>query len=242
MTHSVGPLHVRWLGRVPYREALDLQQALFTHGTQNHLLLLEHPHVFTHGPSADLATNVLVDPVSVQAELVGVNRGGDVTYHGPGQLVGYPILSLAPKNGRAGGLTDSVDYVRSVEQLIIDTLVEIGLSNVGRLREYPGVWVDPNGETPRKICAIGVRLSRNRTMHGFALNITTDMRYLLSILRIVPELERSGDLVKHIARRTMRSVASEMTPRARGLVASGASTSAGGKFLVTTFFALWYAN
>ena len=178
MTHSVGPLHVRWLGRVPYREALDLQQALFTHGTQNHLLLLEHPHVFTHGPSADLSTNVLVDPVSVQAELVGVNRGGDVTYHGPGQLVGYPILSLAPKNGRAGGLTDSVDYVRSVEQLIIDTLVEIGLSNVGRLREYPGVWVDPNGETPRKICAIGVRLSRNRTMHGFALNITTDMRYL----------------------------------------------------------------
>jgi lipoyl synthase len=175
---TAGPLHVRWLGRVPYRESLDLQQALFTHGSQNHLLLLEHPHVFTHGPSADLATNVLVAPATVSAELVGVNRGGDVTYHGPGQLVGYPILSLAPKNGRTGGLTDSVKYVCSVEQLIIDTLVELGLPNVGRLREYPGVWVDPEGANPRKICAIGVRLSRNRTMHGFALNITTDMRYL----------------------------------------------------------------
>jgi lipoyl synthase len=175
---TAGPLHVRWLGRVPYREALDLQQALFSHGSQNHLLLLEHPHVFTHGPSADLATNVLVAPATVSAELVGVNRGGDVTYHGPGQLVGYPILTLAPKNGRTGGLTDSVKYVCSVEQLIIDTLVELGLPNVGRLREYPGVWVDPEGANPRKICAIGVRLSRNRTMHGFALNITTDMRYL----------------------------------------------------------------
>lgn len=178
MTAATEPLHVRWLGRVPYREALSLQEAIFTQGRQNHLLLLEHPHVFTHGPSADVQTNVLVDPASVQADLVGVNRGGDVTYHGPGQLVGYPIVSLAPKNGRVGGLTDSVAYVTSVEQLLIDTLIELGLDNVGRLREYPGVWVDPQGGAPRKIAAIGVRLTRNRTMHGFALNITTDMRYL----------------------------------------------------------------
>lgn len=178
MTTVTEPLHVRWLGRVPYREALALQQAIFTHGTQNHLLLLEHPHVFTHGPRADLETNVLVDPAFVQAELVAVNRGGDVTYHGPGQLVGYPILYLAPKNGRVGGLTDSVAYVTSVEQLLIDTLTELGLAKVGRLREYPGVWVDPEGQSPRKIAAIGVRLMRNRTMHGFALNLTTDMRYL----------------------------------------------------------------
>jgi lipoyl synthase len=170
-------LHVRYLGLVPYREALDLQQGLFDHGTGNHLLLLEHPHVFTHGPSADLAANVLVDPASVGAELVGVQRGGDVTYHGPGQLVGYPILSLAPRNGRAQGLTDSVEYVKSVEQLIIDALAEFGVV-AGRLREYPGVWVDVESDNPRKICAIGVRLSRNRTMHGFALNVTTDMRYL----------------------------------------------------------------
>lgn len=171
-------LRVRWLGRVPYREALAVQQALFDHGREQHLLLLEHDHVFTHGPSADLATNLLVDPTSVGADLVGVNRGGDVTYHGPGQLVGYPILALPPKHGGRAGLSDTVGYVRSVEQLVIDALAELGLPGAGRLREYPGVWIDPEGERPRKICAIGVRLSRNRTMHGFALNVTTDMRYL----------------------------------------------------------------
>lgn len=171
-------LRVRWLGRVPYREALAVQQGLFERGHENHLLLLEHPHVFTHGPAADLATNVRVDPASVGAELVAVNRGGDVTYHGPGQLVGYPILTLPAKHGGRSGLSDTVAYVRSVEQLIIDALAELGLPGCGRLREHPGVWVDPDGPDPRKICAIGVRLSRGRTMHGFALNVTTDMRYL----------------------------------------------------------------
>ncbi|MGE0507425.1 MAG: lipoyl synthase [Acidimicrobiia bacterium] len=174
-----GPLRVRWLGRVPYTEALGLQEALFAHGREQHLLLLEHPHVFTHGARADLRANVLVEPASVGASLVGVNRGGDVTYHGPGQLVGYPILSLPPKHGTNGsGLTDTVAYVRTVEQVVIDSLAELGLPNAGRLRDYPGVWIDPDGPDPRKICAIGVRLSRGRTMHGFALNVTTDMRYL----------------------------------------------------------------
>lgn len=172
-------LRVRWLGRVPYREALDLQTALFGFGTEQHLLLLEHPHVFTHGARAELDKNVLVDPASVGAELVAVNRGGDVTYHGPGQLVGYPIVSLTPKWGRGDtGLADSVAYVRSVEQLVIDTLQELGLHDVGRLREYPGVWVNPEGANPRKICAIGVRLTRGRTMHGFALNVEPDMRFM----------------------------------------------------------------
>mgnify|MGYP003340243093 FL=1 len=97
---AAGPLRVRWLGRVPYREALAVQTSLFTHGHENHLLLLEHPHVFTHGPRADLAANVKVDPREVDAELVSVKRGGDVTYHGPGQLVGYPIVNVA-KIGRA---------------------------------------------------------------------------------------------------------------------------------------------
>jgi lipoyl synthase len=176
----IAPLRVRWLGRVAYREALSLQEALFRHGGgQQHLLLLEHHHVFTHGARADLATNVLVEPASVGAELVRVNRGGDVTYHGPGQLVGYPILSLPSKFGGAeSGLADSVGYVCGVEQTVIDTLVELGLPNVGRLKQYPGVWVDPDGPNPRKICAIGVRLNRGRTMHGFALNVTTDMRYM----------------------------------------------------------------
>jgi lipoic acid synthetase len=172
-------LRVRWLSRVPYREALDLQTALFERGSEQHLLLLEHLHVFTHGAGADLERNVLVDPSSVGAELVAVNRGGDVTYHGPGQLVGYPIVTLTPKWGRgASGLADSVAYVSSVEQLLIDSLADLGLRNTGRLRGFPGVWVDPASDTPRKIAAIGVRLTRGRTMHGFALNIDPDLRYL----------------------------------------------------------------
>jgi lipoyl synthase len=172
-----GPLHVRWLGRVPYREALAVQEALFEHGSSNHLLLLEHPHVFTHGPRSDLSINVLVEPASVGAELVPVHRGGDVTYHGPGQVVGYPILSLPPKHGGSGP-PDSVAHVCTVEQLIIDTLAELGLTMAGRLAGYPGVWIDADGPSPRKICAIGVRVSRGRSMHGFALNVETDMRYL----------------------------------------------------------------
>ena len=178
MSSSVGPLHVRWLGRVPYGEALAVQNALFEHGSRNHLLLLEHRHVFTHGSRADVSANVLVDPASVGAELLAVNRGGDVTYHGPGQLVGYPVLSLNPKYGGAAGPADTVAHVRNVEQLIIDALGELGVPNAGRLAEYPGVWVDPDGPNPRKICAIGVRVSRGRSMHGFGLNVSTDMRYL----------------------------------------------------------------
>ncbi|MCU1395114.1 MAG: lipoate-protein ligase B/lipoate synthase [Ilumatobacteraceae bacterium] len=178
MTRSTEPLHVRWLGRVPYREALAVQESMFRHGTDNHLLLLEHPHVFTHGPRADLGINVLVEPASVGAELVSVQRGGDVTYHGPGQLVGYPIVSLPSKHGGVGGPPDTVAHVCSVEQLIIDTLAELGLPNAGRLTDFPGVWLDADGPNPRKICAIGVRVSRGRTMHGFALNVATDMRYM----------------------------------------------------------------
>src|SRR5690606_22447334 len=129
----------------------------------DHLLLLEHPHVYTLGVRADLA-NVLVPPDDVGAELVRADRGGDVTYHGPGQLVGYPILTVEGKRG--GGMADTVAYVRSVEQVVIDALTALGLPDVGRLREYPGVWVDPDGPNPRKIAAIGVKLTRGRSMHG----------------------------------------------------------------------------
>ncbi len=161
-------MRVRWLGRVPYREALALQQALFDHGREQHLLLLEHPHVFTHGPRADLAANVLVDPASVDAELVGVKRGGDVTYHGPGQLVGYPIVNVPNSLGAA-------DHVAAIQQVVIDVLADLGVTAHVE-PEYPGVWVDR--AHPRKICAIGVRLANGRTMHGFALNVHPDMRYL----------------------------------------------------------------
>ncbi|MEO6988297.1 MAG: lipoyl(octanoyl) transferase LipB, partial [Aquihabitans sp.] len=165
------PLHVRWLGRVRYQDAHALQHGLFDHAVDDHLLLMEHPHVYTLGVRAD-TRHVLVDPATVGAELVRTDRGGDVTYHGPGQLVGYPILHLPGKGG--GTLPDSVAYVRSVEQLIIDSLSDLGLA-AARLPDYPGVWVDVDSPAPRKICAIGVRLNRGRTLHGFGLNVRPDL-------------------------------------------------------------------
>jgi lipoic acid synthetase len=176
-------LRIRWLGRVPYREAWAVQRALHARHADpdpdrvdDHLLLLEHPHVYTLGVRADMR-HVLVPPAEVGAELVRVDRGGDVTYHGPGQLTGYPIISLPSKHGTRTGLTDTVAYVTSVEQLVIDVLHDLGLAGAGRLDGYPGVWVDPHGDDPRKICAIGVRLARGRSMHGFGLNVDPDMRY-----------------------------------------------------------------
>jgi len=168
---SNAPLRVRWLGTVPYRDALALQQGLFAHGSEQHLLLLEHPHVFTYGPRTDLGANLRCDPAAVGAELVAVKRGGDVTYHGPGQLVGYPILSVANALG-------AMDHVMAVQRVLIASLRELGLDDVGCLPEYPGVWVEPGGPNPRKIAAIGVRLAHGRTMHGFALNVGTDLTFM----------------------------------------------------------------
>ena len=167
-------LRVRWLGRVRYPDAYALQRALFARSPDDHLLLLEHEHVFTLGVRAEPA-HLLVRPAEVRADLVTTDRGGDITYHGPGQLTGYPILTVPGKRG--GGMADTVAYVRSVEDLIIETLGDLGLPDVGRLREYPGVWVEPDSANPRKICAIGVKLSRARSMHGFALNVDPDMSY-----------------------------------------------------------------
>ena len=116
-------LRVRWLGRVRYRDAHALQRGLFAHSPDDHLLLLEHPHVYTLGVRADMG-NLLVPPADVGAELVRADRGGDVTYHGPGQLVGYPILTVPGKRG--GGMADTVAYVRSIEQLLIDALADLG--------------------------------------------------------------------------------------------------------------------
>ncbi len=116
---------------------------------------------------------MLVPPASVGADLVATDRGGDVTYHGPGQLVAYPILSVPGKRG--GGMADTVAYVRSVEQLVIDVLGDLGLPDVGRLHDYPGVWVAPTSAAPRKIAAIGVKLTRGRSMHGVALNVAPDL-------------------------------------------------------------------
>ncbi len=159
-------LRIRWLGRVRYQDALALQRALFRGpGADDWLLLLEHDHVYTLGVRAR-PEHVLVDPSSVGAELVKADRGGDVTYHGPGQLTGYPIVSVPL------GPNATPDYVHGVEQLIIDVLGDLGLAGAGRLPGAPGVWVGD-----RKICAIGVRLSRGRSMHGFALNVDPDLGY-----------------------------------------------------------------
>lgn len=165
---------VRWLGSVRYRDALALQHGVFANALDDYLFLLEHPHVYTLGVRADPA-NVLVDPAAVGAELVTADRGGDVTYHGPGQLVGYPVMTVPTKRG--GGMADTAAYVASVQTVLIDSLRELGLEKVGVLPEYPGVWIDPDSAHPRKIAAIGVRLSRGRSMHGFALNVNPDMAY-----------------------------------------------------------------
>ena len=155
-------LRTRWLGRVRYRDAHVLQHALFQ-ADDDWLLLLEHPHVYTLGVRADLA-NILVPPAEVGAELVRTDRGGDVTYHGPGQLVGYPIVSVAP------GPRATPCYVHRIEQVVIDALADVGLPGATRLDGYPGVWIGD-----RKICAVGVRLTRGRSMHGFALNVDPDL-------------------------------------------------------------------
>jgi len=164
-------LRVRWIGRVAYREVLAVQTALFEHGREQHLLLLEHPHVFTYGPRAELDKNLKCDPAEVGADFVAVKRGGDITYHGPGQLVGYPILNLENAIGATA-------HVCSVEQLVIDALNALGVKNAGRLSGFAGVWLDADNDRRRKISAIGVRLAHGRTMHGFALNVDPDMTYM----------------------------------------------------------------
>jgi len=168
-------LRVRWLGRVPYQEAHAVQSALHARSHDDYLLLLEHPDVFTLGARGDPA-HVLVDPAAVGATMVRTNRGGDVTYHGPGQAVGYPIVNVPMAPGAIPG------HVHAVEQLVIDAVAELGLVT-GRLAGYPGVWVDADGPEPRKLCAIGVRVSRGRSMHGLALNVDPDMTWFE---RIVP--------------------------------------------------------
>ena len=163
-----GTLRARWLGRVRYRDALALQRGLWSTGADDWLLLLEHRPVYTMGVRAR-EEHVLVDPASVGAELVRSDRGGDVTYHGPGQLVGYPIFDVPTAPG------SMPCHVHRIEQLVIDVLAALGLPGAGRLDGYPGVWIDPDGPSPRKIAAVGVRVSRGRSMHGFALNVDPDM-------------------------------------------------------------------
>lgn len=190
-------VRVRWLGVVDYDEALALQEQLVL-GDYDHLLLLEHPAIYTLGVNADPA-NVLADPERLELErgvrIQRTSRGGDVTFHGPGQVVGYPILTLPGQRG--GGLAETRAYVESIEALLIATLARVGLAG-RRRRGFPGVWVGGDDEPWRKIAAIGVRLSRNRTMHGFALNHDVDLGWFDEIVPCgiadgeVTSLEKEG--------------------------------------------------
>jgi lipoyl(octanoyl) transferase len=167
---------VRELGRVAYGDALAMQQRIVAARKQgqmpDHLLLLEHPHVITLGRNGRLENLLASDDILARAGIsfYPTDRGGDVTYHGPGQLVGYPILDLREWKRDVGA------YVRAIEQVIIDTLAGYGIA-AGRIPKLTGVWVDG-----RKIAAIGVHLSRWVTSHGFALNVNTDLSYFQYIV------------------------------------------------------------
>ncbi|SHJ94977.1 lipoyl(octanoyl) transferase LipB [Pseudozobellia thermophila] len=175
------------LGLKDYKETWDYQEALFKAivdtkirnrrenaqlTTANHFLFVEHPHVYTLGKSGNRA-NLLVGEEELAtkgAKFYKINRGGDITYHGPGQIVGYPILDLE------NFFTDIHKYLRLLEEMVILTLAEYGLK-AERSKGETGVWLDVGTPFARKICAMGVRASRWVTMHGFALNVNADLGY-----------------------------------------------------------------
>jgi lipoyl(octanoyl) transferase len=167
---------LRELGRIDYSKAFELQRQLVAERKQgligDQLLLLEHPHVVTLGRNGHrehlLASEEILSRAGVS--FYPTDRGGDITYHGPGQLVGYPILDLREWK------RDVVGYVRAIEQVIIDMLGEYGIA-AGRIPKLTGVWVEE-----RKVAAIGVHISRWVTSHGFALNVNTDLSYFQYIV------------------------------------------------------------
>ncbi len=171
-------LEVRKLGRVPYREALEMQRALVEQRRAGEvgdvLLLLEHPHVITLGSRSDAGrSHVLATPERLEAlgvEMCETGRGGDVTYHGPGQLVGYPILDLKPDRA------DVYQYVRNLEEVMVRACTAFGVE-AGVIEGLTGTWVGDN-----KVGAVGVRISRWISSHGFAFNVTTDLDYFNLII------------------------------------------------------------
>lgn len=180
------------LGTIDYKKCWDFQESLFMeilnmksvnrkegkkNPTNNYLIFCEHPHVYTLGKSGD-KKNLLVNEEYLKKKGAGfykINRGGDITYHGPGQIVGYPIFDLE------NFFTDIHKYLRFLEEAIILTLKEYGL-NGERSKGETGVWLDPSNNKARKICAFGVKSSRWVTMHGFALNINSNLSYFDDII------------------------------------------------------------
>lgn len=185
-------VHFQDWGLVDYQEAWDRQEVLFKEiitektanrtnetrfPTDNYLIFVEHPHVYTLGKSGK-ADHLLLDKSGLekkQATYYKINRGGDITYHGPGQLVGYPILDLD------NFFTDIHLYLRTLEEAVILTLDEYGIIG-GRVDGFTGVWLDADKANARKICALGVRSSRWVTMHGFALNVNANLDYFNNIV------------------------------------------------------------
>lgn len=175
------------LGSISYQPAWDFQEKLHAEIVEqvshrevaeidSYFLFCEHPHVYTLGKSGS-ENNMLMNFMqlqSIQAEFVKTNRGGDITYHGPGQIVGYPIIYL--KKYHLG----VKEYVNLLEEVIIKTLDGYGIT-AERLAGATGVWLDADSKKARKICAVGVRYSRWVTMHGFALNVNTDLAYFKNI-------------------------------------------------------------
>ncbi|MCM8571005.1 lipoyl(octanoyl) transferase LipB [Gramella jeungdoensis] len=185
-------VEVRYLGVKDYKETWDYQEELFKKtldlkiknrreetniNTRNYFLFVEHPHVYTLGKSGD-SENLLISEKELKeknATFYKINRGGDITYHGPGQIVGYPILDLD------NFFTDIHKYLRLLEEMVILTLAEYGLK-AERSPGETGVWLDVGTPFARKICAMGVRASRWVTMHGFALNVNADLGYFDNII------------------------------------------------------------
>lgn len=185
-------IHLQDLGSKDYKETWDYQEELFQsivatknsnrrenkeEITKNYFLFVAHPHVYTLGKSGDLSNLLLSEKQLEQkkATFYKINRGGDITYHGPGQIVGYPILDLE------NFFTDIHKYLRFLEEAIILTLKEYGIES-GRSEGETGVWLDVDTPFARKICAMGVRASRWVTMHGFALNVNADLGYFDNII------------------------------------------------------------
>jgi len=182
----------RDLGVKDYKETWDLQEELFksvidqkirirngetSEPTKNYLLFVEHPHVYTLGKSGD-REHLLLDQDSLkekEASYYEINRGGDITYHGPGQLVAYPIFDLDHF------FSDIHKYLRYLEEAVIQTLAEYGVE-ASRYEGLTGVWIDPDKPTARKICAMGVKSSRWVTMHGIGFNINSDLSYFSNII------------------------------------------------------------
>jgi lipoyl(octanoyl) transferase len=184
--------HFHDIGLIEYRKAWDFQENLFNKildiksknrnedknlKTENHLIFCEHPHVYTLGNSGN-QDNLLVNEAYLKARgasFYKTNRGGDITYHGPGQIVGYPIFDLDTF------FNDIGKYLRFLEESVILTLKEYGIQGE-RSSGETGVWIDVGKPTARKICALGIKTSRWVSMHGFALNINTDLSYFDSII------------------------------------------------------------